>query len=263
LINNVIQPVMDKLGYEVEAAHRISESGSITRQIIEHLLDDAIVVANLTGLNANVMYELALRHAAALPVVMMAERPLQLPFDVAGERVIDYSNDLMGVSEAAAALEAAVLATLQKPEIDNPIWSVTERRIMKETVATDAQDYIIDQLGAISLQLHRLERRQASDPAMQRYTAPPAPDLPYIYQVNVPMADSVTVEDQVHIKAVLLDAGAHGVGFQKNAVHFFIRATRNSGAAADLLTALRTFADQAKMALDLDHARTTVFPSTT
>ena len=72
LLDDVIIPVCSTLGFDTVAAHRIEESGDITTQIVQRLLNCDLVVCNLTDLNPNVMYELAIRHAVRRPVVIIA-----------------------------------------------------------------------------------------------------------------------------------------------------------------------------------------------
>lgn len=55
---------------------------------MNHLRDDALVVADLTGSNPNVMYELAIRHAAAKHAIQITSS--RLPFDIQGMRTIPF-----------------------------------------------------------------------------------------------------------------------------------------------------------------------------
>ena len=66
LVASVIKPVLEELDIEVFVPHEMDRPGWIAGQVIDHLVQDDLVIANLTELNPNVMYELAIRHCAHL-----------------------------------------------------------------------------------------------------------------------------------------------------------------------------------------------------
>lgn len=104
MIDAVIVPSMEG-EYEIKVAHRMSETGTITRQILELIYKSDLVIANLTGTNPNVMYELAFRHTLGAPTIIIAEQGTKLPFDISSERTIFYTNDLKGTVDAKKELE--------------------------------------------------------------------------------------------------------------------------------------------------------------
>lgn len=49
-----------------------------------------MIIADLTGLNANVMYEVGVGHALGKQVIMVTQEPRAMPFDVRGNRWCGY-----------------------------------------------------------------------------------------------------------------------------------------------------------------------------
>lgn len=159
LLDAVIKPVLGSLGYDVVVAHEISTPGSITKQVLEHTLSDALVVANLTDLNPNVMYELGVRHAAQLPVVAICQQGTKLPFDIAAERTVFFDNDFQGSLDLKVALEKAVQATDLDGVIDNPVYAAAQRKVLKDAPGiTDPIKYVIDQLSNLQTSVAELSR---------------------------------------------------------------------------------------------------------
>lgn len=69
ILKHVISPAVQECGYSATRADQISEPGMITSQVIQHITDDHLVVADLTERNPNVFYELAIRHGIRKPLV--------------------------------------------------------------------------------------------------------------------------------------------------------------------------------------------------
>ena len=86
----IIKESMSAIGYEAVRADEIDQAGAITSQITQHLFEDDLVIADLTGHNPNVFYELAVRHATRKPFVQIIQKDMSIPFDVQGMRLIFY-----------------------------------------------------------------------------------------------------------------------------------------------------------------------------
>lgn len=142
-----MSPILEELGFIPNASHWIDIPGSITKQIIESILNDDLVIANLTDLNPNVMYELAVRHATAKPVITIAEYETRLPFDITTERTIFYTNDMKGVPKFKNKLRDTINSiNFEQAYRDNPIYRAMRDFKFKETVTEGKDEYIIEQL---------------------------------------------------------------------------------------------------------------------
>lgn len=62
--------------------------GPVTRQIFHNLASADLVIADLSGFNPNVFYELALRHCTGKPVIHISDSSDKVPFDIASMSVI-------------------------------------------------------------------------------------------------------------------------------------------------------------------------------
>jgi predicted nucleotide-binding protein len=86
------------------------ESGTSIRRTIENELSRAdVVVADLTGSNPNVFYELGLARGLNIPAIIVIDRKedLELPTDVASSQVIFY--DSKNLSSFIESVNRAVL----------------------------------------------------------------------------------------------------------------------------------------------------------
>jgi len=118
IYKHIVRKAISPLGYiDIRRADHLANPGMITAQMVERLVGDDLVVADLTGANANVYYELAIRHAIRKPFVQMVQIGEVLPFDVADMRTIEFDyRDLDSVEEAVEKIRDQVRALESDPE---------------------------------------------------------------------------------------------------------------------------------------------------
>ena len=90
----IIKPTVERLMLRCTRADEVSKSGLIHKDMIERILNSDLVVVDITTLNANVFYELGIRHTARLSgtvLVRMANKPI--PFNIGGMFVSEYQGD--------------------------------------------------------------------------------------------------------------------------------------------------------------------------
>lgn len=126
-LGSIVEPALEQLGLTVVRADAIDKPGTITRQTIEYLLRSRLVIADLSFHNPNVFYELAIRHAARLPVVQIVRCADRVPFDLNQVRTIRIdTSDIYAlvprIDTYRAEIASQARRALDDPDsVDNPI----------------------------------------------------------------------------------------------------------------------------------------------
>lgn len=94
LYRNLIKPSVEKLGLHCLRADEIFSSSPIMQDILRSIMAASIVVADVTGRNPNVFYELGIAHAVKDRVIMITQSIDDVPFDLKHIRTIVYDASL-------------------------------------------------------------------------------------------------------------------------------------------------------------------------
>ena len=134
----LIAPAISDAGMEALRADEEMSGGIIHKPMFERLILCEYAVADLTTANANVFYELGVRHAVRpwSTVPIFSKGGSQLPFDVAPLRALPYQlgADGMPAEETltkdrqalTARLRAAYQAVKDRPETDSPLYQLVD-----------------------------------------------------------------------------------------------------------------------------------------
>jgi hypothetical protein len=112
--------------FTVVRADELPQPGSISHQVIKMLYFADLVVADLTGTNPNVVYELAVRHAFNKISIHLIDRAEQIPFDLKDERTVMFDlADPDSVNDCKLELAKVVKEMDKKKfEYSSPVFRV-------------------------------------------------------------------------------------------------------------------------------------------
>lgn len=112
----VYRPAIISAGLSPRRADDLYRPSNIVSDIWSYTKQARIILADLSGRNANVFYELGLAHAIAKPAILVADSLDSIPFDLRSLRVLVYDkNDAEWGARLKSSVENSIREILDSP----------------------------------------------------------------------------------------------------------------------------------------------------
>lgn len=160
---DLIKLFLEREGYVVR---RSDSAGNILESIVHDIHKSSIIVAILTGLNPNVMYELGIAHGLRKKTILLTEEITELPFDLKGYNCLKYEygsgekhkafgRDIKKLIEKISSGEQHTFGPVETHlQISDYSVSLYEKRVCKrrlETLFREVSALTIGQVTLLSL----------------------------------------------------------------------------------------------------------------
>lgn len=164
-VREVLDQAIAGAGFRPRLVSESEDIGVIHSRIVQNLYDDQIVVCDVSGKNANVMFELGLRLAFDKPTIIVKDDETGYSFDTSPIKHIGYRKDQRfdDVARFQKELTSAILATVETQKKDEG-YSPFLKHFGKFTPKTieskevPQAEYILSKLASIEAQLNRLPK---------------------------------------------------------------------------------------------------------
>lgn len=147
--------------FDFTNAGDLDNQQNILQDIIEGIYQADVIIADLTGLNANVFYELGLAHAMNKKVIIITQDLGELPFDIKSYRANEYSMQFNKLAQLVEELKKLLIGAIDgNIKYGNPVSdyipdfykngeTISEYGELKNIVAQNNEDIhdIIDDEG--------------------------------------------------------------------------------------------------------------------
>lgn len=120
-VKNILSEAIEATGYKANLVSDADDVGIIQSRIVRNLYDNDIVVCDVSGKNANVMFELGLRLAFDKPTIIVIDDKTNYSFDTAIIEHLGYPRDLSyyEILDFKKKLTNKIQATIKKSQEDS------------------------------------------------------------------------------------------------------------------------------------------------
>ncbi|WP_052679655.1 hypothetical protein [Rhizobium nepotum] len=162
----ILNEAIEDAGYSPRLVSESEDIGVIHARIVQNLYDDPIVVCDVSGKNANVMFELGLRLAFDKPTIVIKDDQTDYSFDTSPVEHIGYRADLRfdDVRDFKKRLSAAIKGSIAKKEKDesySPFLGHFGKFKLAgiDTKTVSSEQFIIEQLQSLKAEMVNLSLR--------------------------------------------------------------------------------------------------------
>jgi hypothetical protein len=110
-----VKNACDKLGLDCKKADDIWENATFIQDIFELIFTSKVVLADFTGKNPNVFYEVGIAHTLGKTVIPITQSFDDVPSDLGHHRALKYLPNEQGYSELTAELMQRLETLIPKP----------------------------------------------------------------------------------------------------------------------------------------------------
>lgn len=107
-VYDVLTSLCGELNLRCQRADNVWENDVVLDDIVSLIDRSRVVIADCTGRNANVFYEMGIAHSLGRSVVMITQSRADIPFDVNHRRYATYLNNNEGLVALQQALRARI-----------------------------------------------------------------------------------------------------------------------------------------------------------
>ncbi len=162
-ITRLSKEVLKEYGYEeknVIVQHQSTDIGMINHSIFSNIQHADLIIANLSGHNPNVYYELAIADAFDKRVICFSNDPSNIPFDQKDRKAYKINFDFSGPNKFEKQLRSIMENIDKISQIKNPLKQFIssakiEDMISKKTDSIDPEEAI----KQIAISMNELNRR--------------------------------------------------------------------------------------------------------
>lgn len=149
LLKYIIAPVCEACGFEAERIDKRNDSNSITQSIIEALDNADLVIADISGHNPNVFYEMGYRARTKKPMIHLRKKGENLPFDINTIRTFEYDlTDLDSVEE----IKDRLVKTVESFQYNEPADEPSQEELPVDNISSSIMPLlyqILDTMGEV------------------------------------------------------------------------------------------------------------------